>query len=185
MLGLARLKLFGNQEVNAKLGNSLHQHESSIKILVSHKPEVHSRLIDNDIFVNVNCGAILFPDVHYEGVIGDDTGDNISDRGKSLNELTVQYWAWKNLDLDYYGLCHYRRYLSFSDKSFPVATPEQGGDLGHIISDSLIDSEIEKYCLNDKSKMIETIKQFDIIYSTGIPIQYYDEANHQESKNLC
>ena len=38
----------------------------------------------------------------------------------TFNELTVQYWAWKNVQADYYGLCHYRRYLSFSKNTFPV-----------------------------------------------------------------
>ena len=27
-------------------------------------------------------------------------------------ELTGIYWAWKNLDADYIGLVHYRRYIS-------------------------------------------------------------------------
>lgn len=45
--------------------------------------------------------------------IGDDTGDNISRKNRSWCELTVLYWQWKNVNADYYGLFHYRRYLSF------------------------------------------------------------------------
>ena len=185
MLGPLHSESCKIQKIKTIIENSLKLRTPTVKIFVSQKPEVHSRLIDNDIFVNVNCGASLFPDIHYEGVIGDDTGENISNRGKNLNELTVQYWAWKNYDADYYGLCHYRRYLSFSNQVFTVATPGQHRDLGHVISESLSDSEIKKYCLDDKSKMVMTIKQYDIIYATGIPIQYYDEAHNQNAKTLC
>jgi hypothetical protein len=44
-----------------------------------------------------------------KNLIGDDTGDNISDRNAGYCELTALYWGWKQLDMDYIGLCHYRR----------------------------------------------------------------------------
>ncbi|MFT4205242.1 MAG: DUF4422 domain-containing protein [Chitinophagaceae bacterium] len=46
------------------------------------------------------------------GIQGDDTGDNISAKNPYYSELTALYWAWKNLECDYVGLVHYRRYLS-------------------------------------------------------------------------
>lgn len=49
------------------------------------------------------------------GYVGDNTGDNISKLNPYYCELTGLYWAWKNLDCDYLGLVHYRRY--FTDKS--------------------------------------------------------------------
>lgn len=46
------------------------------------------------------------------GIIGDDTGDNISDKNDTFNELTLIYWVWKNThSQDYVGFCHYRRYF--------------------------------------------------------------------------
>lgn len=48
---------------------------------------------------------------------GDHTGINISDKNSNYNELTALYWAWKNVDADYYGLMHYRRYFCLRNDS--------------------------------------------------------------------
>lgn len=45
--------------------------------------------------------------------LGDNTGCNISHLNDFYCELTAQYWAWKNLDVEHIGFYHYRRYLSF------------------------------------------------------------------------
>ena len=79
-------------------------------IVATHKPyNVHN----DDIYTPIHVGKKLSP-YNIENMLGDDTGDNISEKNPMYCELTALYWAWKNLkDVDYIGLCHYRRYFDF------------------------------------------------------------------------
>ena len=47
--------------------------------------------------------------------IKDNTGENISEKNKNFCELTGIFWEWKNIDANFYGLMHYRRYLMIED----------------------------------------------------------------------
>lgn len=99
----------------------------TIKILICYHKE--SFLLKDEIFVPIHVGRKLAFDKidkeskQYkwlsENLIGDDTGDNISDRNSYYNELTATYWAWKNYDQlgnpDYIGLMHYRRHFIFKE----------------------------------------------------------------------
>ena len=88
-----------------------------IKIFVSRRIDVDSVAVDNPLYIPVRCGAVF--DTRGDSPFqGDNTGENISQKRLSFCELTVQYWAWKNLAADYYGLCHYRRYLSFAARDY-------------------------------------------------------------------
>ena len=62
------------------------------------------------LLVPLQVGAAL-ADNHFPGFLYDDVGDNISDKNRSYCELTGHYWVWKNVEADYYGFFHYRRYL--------------------------------------------------------------------------
>ena len=91
--------------------NSGENNSKKIAIFVSHRIDLKSMVIDNPLYVPVRCGAALDENDKGNAIMGDNTGDNISEKRISFCEYTVQYWAWKNYDADYYGLCHYRRYL--------------------------------------------------------------------------
>ena len=60
------------------------------------------------IYLPVQAGASLAEDLGYQR---DDEGINISEKNPFYSELTAIYWAWKNLDVDYIGLVHYRRHF--------------------------------------------------------------------------
>lgn len=81
-----------------------------VTILVAcHKPDT---VYKNDIYTPIHVGrAISKWNSEMADMIGDDTGDNISHKNPYYCELTAQYWAWKNLNCEYVGLCHYRRYF--------------------------------------------------------------------------
>ncbi|MGN8833857.1 DUF4422 domain-containing protein [Allisonella histaminiformans] len=64
---------------------------------------------DDSVYMPIQVGAALHPALGY---VLDNTGDNISDKNPNYCELTALYWAWKNLDADYIGLVHYRRYFT-------------------------------------------------------------------------
>ena len=130
-----------------------------IKIFVSHRIDLDSETIDNPLYVNVRCGAI-FDERDNIKILGDDTGDNISEKREHLCEYTVQYWAWKNVEADYYGLCHYRRYLSFSDKVFPEWNEQR-----FVAEGNLSRKKIEKYGLLDSRIMRNEIRKYDVITS--------------------
>lgn len=77
-------------------------------VAVTHKEYPVSR---DPMYSGLMAGAALMKDVP-DGYLRDDTGDNISVRNRTYCELTGLYWAWKNLEDDHIGLCHYRRYFA-------------------------------------------------------------------------
>lgn len=129
-----------------------------IKIFVSHRTDLDSETIDNPLYIPVRCGAVYD---EREGItmLGDDTGENISEKRMSYCELTVQYWAWKNVKADYYGLCHYRRYFSFSERNFSGDVQYHNQVIEPLLS---IQSE-KKYGILDSDKVLSDLNKYDII----------------------
>ena len=84
-----------------------------LKIIVcTHKAD--SRIRNYAPYVPVHGGKALHPDMDL-GFIGDDTGDNISEKNPFYSEWSVIYWAWKNCnDSEYIGFNHYRRYFKIN-----------------------------------------------------------------------
>lgn len=97
--------------------------ENKIKLLICYHKK--APLFKDDILTPIHVGRALAKkrmDANSDNykwlmtnLIGDDTGENISDRNNSYNEMTALYWAWKNYDAlgnpDYIGLMHYRRHF--------------------------------------------------------------------------
>ncbi|MCD7865028.1 MAG: DUF4422 domain-containing protein [Clostridiales bacterium] len=100
---------------------------SGIKILICYHKK--APLFKDDILTPIHVGRanakkrLDHSSENYQwlmsNMIGDDTGDNISDENDSYNEMTAIYWVWKNYDKlgnpDYIGLAHYRRHFVLND----------------------------------------------------------------------
>ncbi|WP_137625018.1 DUF4422 domain-containing protein [Lactiplantibacillus pingfangensis] len=96
-----------------------------IKIMVAaHKP--YKMPEDTTLYLPVFVGSALRPKPD-DSYTADNTGDNISAKNTTFNELTALYWGWKNLDCDYIGLDHYRRYMTLhkSKNIVDVLTSQQ------------------------------------------------------------
>jgi len=75
------------------------------------------------------------------GFVTDNTGENISSKNNLYCELTGLYWAWKNLDYDYLGLVHYRRYFTLKNKQYQ----KEHGKLNSVLTGEEADQLLEKY----------------------------------------
>ncbi len=135
-----------------------------IDIFVSRRIDIDSNLIDNPLYVPVRCGAV-FDAKNDSGIPGDDTGENISTRRNTFCEFTVQYWAWKNMNADYYGLCHYRRYLSFSEKRF------KADERNLVRAVMLTSSSAKKFGLTDQENMKSIICRCDAVISEAADVR--------------
>lgn len=130
---------------------------NSIEIFVAcHKP---SELPNNPIFHPIHVGAAISR-VTLPGMQRDDEGENISAQNPQYCELTAQYWAWKHSEADYIGLCHYRRYLSFSKKRFTNFTPD---NRKQILVKVLTPETEDKYGLLDQNTIQEIIASHDVL----------------------
>ena len=68
-----------------------------------HMPE------DTDLYIPIQVGSEGKEDLGYQP---DNQGVHISHLNPFYCELNGLYWAWKNLECDYLGLVHYRRYFT-------------------------------------------------------------------------
>lgn len=124
-----------------------------IQILVAAHKEVD--LFESEIIKPIQVGSAN-AQKRFEGMLNDDDGENISELNPLYCELTAQYWAWKNVDADYYGFCHYRRYFNLSDSSY---IENAYGE----IMDYYINEESQlKYGLSD-SNIREAVKGYDLV----------------------
>ncbi|EHJ53310.1 DUF4422 domain-containing protein [Streptococcus macacae] len=96
---------------------------------------------DQNLYLPLHVGREGKEDLGYKG---DNTGDHISALNPYYCELTGLYWAWKNLDCDYLGLVHYRRYFTVKRRKF---SPEM------VIDDVIL----------NQSQLEELLDQADIL----------------------
>lgn len=87
-----------------------------------------------------------------EGMSGDDGKlGSISEKNKEYCELTVQYYAWKNIDANAYGFCHYRRFFCFDSS---VKTP--------YIAVRKLNKTQQKRLLGSEKSISELLMKYDV-----------------------
>lgn len=79
-------------------------------IIATHKKY---QIPKDKLYLPLHVGAEGKDDIGYQK---DNEGKNISKKNPFFCELTGLYWAWKNLNSDYVGLVHYRRYLTIKKR---------------------------------------------------------------------
>lgn len=156
-----------------------------LRIFVScHKEAL---LFDSEILQPVQVGAVSAP-WRFPWAFQDDRGENISELNPMYCELTAQYWAWKNVDCDIYGFCHYRRYFNFSQEEFSE------NEFGEIMDGKIDDNSQVRYGLIDKN-ILNQVKDFDIVTTKfqdltkfpgdfKTPREHWNDAKHLKIEDL-
>lgn len=156
---------------------------STVKLLICyHKP---ATLFKDEILTPIHVGRANARkksgpnDKNFQwmmdNMIGDDTGENISERNSSYNELTSLYWAWKNYDQlgnpDYVGLMHYRRHFVLREDEFYVYNVDNFNEESYL-------QEINY----SPEKMNELIEGCDFVTHIGKVMNVYNHyiENHRK-----
>lgn len=152
--------------------------QEKVKIaLVTHKPFAIPKCAS---FVPLHAGRMIAQSESKDGqvdkadyewllrnTIGDDSGDNISDKNRYYCEASAMYWMWKNYrsigNPEYVGLMHYRRFFIFND-NFYMGQPKDQWHQGfcYLEEDLLTDDFANKIGLSD-AKIEEVCNNYDII----------------------
>ena len=110
--------------------------------------------IDDELYRTIHVGRSLTQDLGY---VGDNTGDNISEKNKYYCELTGMYWLWKNYSCDIIGICHYRRFFIKKER---------------LITKEYIEKTLKKYDI--------IVPQSDLVIQDSVKEQYYDKHCGQD-----
>ena len=139
----------------------------------------------SDLYLPIHVGASGKDGI---GFMRDDSGENISALNAGFCELTGLYWAWKNLDADFVGLVHYRRYFA-GKESFNI-----NGKTKKILSESELDKLLKNTDIilpKKRNYYIETLYSHyshthyvEPLDETGKIIAEYYPAYSQEFERL-
>ena len=109
---------------------------------------------DKNLYIPLHVGRENSEDLGY---LGDNTGENISDKNSLFGELTGVYWIWKNdKDSNYVGVCHYRRFFIY----------------------------LQKRKLLTEQQFEEVLGQYDVIVSNAVEAEGTYAEEYQKSHNV-
>ena len=153
------------------------QAQQDIRIFVS--THTDTAYFDSELLQMVQVGSKR-ASRRFAYCFHDDEGENISDLNPMYCELTAQYWAWKNVDAEYYGFCHYRRYFDFSEER------HKENSWGEVMERTLDSASQLKYGLDDES-IRAAVSGYDVITTefkkladfpddAATPLQHWQQA---------
>lgn len=91
----------------------------NIKLFIS--GPVRSCFTETNAIKHIQTGRAIADEI-FEDMLGDDTGENISELYTYYGELTAHYWAWKNYDSignpEYIGFMRHNRHFIFNENHF-------------------------------------------------------------------
>ena len=140
-----------------------------IKLFVSYKRK--HKVIESDVIIPVQTGRAIADEV-FEKMIGDNEGENISEKNDKYSELTLQYWVWKNYEVigtpEYVGFMHHRRHFIFNDKPYSTdiegCVPFRNIDDSYLSRINLNENDIKRFvegydCVTTKVDLREISKK--------------------------
>lgn len=122
-------------------------------------------------------------------LIGDDTGENISEKNKYYSELTGIYWVWKNTQQDVVGSVHYRRYFTVHNEPLAYQAKRLSYFLAGLYKKrfGLIYTKnvrfFSKYILSEK-EITEILKDYDVILPQRRMLKYTVKVHYQRYHDL-
>lgn len=160
--------------------------KNKVKLLICyHKP---AYLLKDNVMTPIHVGRANAkvrmgeenPDYQWlvNNMIGDDTGENISNKNDYYNEMTAVYWAWKNYEElgnpDYIGLMHYRRHFIFDENITDVVNVK-----------NFDESSYKSFLRYDERKMSDFVDGYDFIAHIGeVPNVYQHYIRNQRKEDL-
>ena len=168
------------------------------KVLIVAAYHKQAYIPNSDIILPMQVGASMAK--FQLDMVQDNAGDNISKLNPYYCELTALYSLWRNYpDMEYYGLCHYRRFFSYRHRNFVNHLFQDvsyyGAKLAHVFRSSIRYSKlpyilVPEQNLNFEIKKFETqilkeiaTNKFDFYYTNEIVNSEY--SNYRKFSFMC